>query len=148
MKTFAELQRVQVRESPSTLSLFHRCSLSSRSARGARADLHAPRAPKSKAEMEAEAAAEELMSKHREVSNTRKWSRSVLFVFMCIAVLVLVCFPYRRPVGSTNEQPLALSLFAYHEENVSVGQWDCFLFSRVSFWLPGTRRVAGGAAQN
>ncbi|CAM9481279.1 unnamed protein product [Ectocarpus sp. 8 AP-2014] len=38
-----------------------------RSARGARADLHAPKAPKSKAEMEAEAAAEELMAKHREV---------------------------------------------------------------------------------
>ncbi|CAM9512923.1 unnamed protein product [Scytosiphon promiscuus] len=37
-----------------------------RSARGARADLHAPKAPKSKAEMEAEAAAEELMAKHRE----------------------------------------------------------------------------------
>lgn len=39
----------------------------SRSARGARAELHAPKAPKSKAEMEAEAAAEELMAKHREV---------------------------------------------------------------------------------
>lgn len=39
----------------------------SRSARGARADLHAPKAPKSKAEMEAEAAAEELLAKHREV---------------------------------------------------------------------------------
>eukprot|EP00903_Cladosiphon_okamuranus_P006209 g6104.t1 len=37
-----------------------------RSARGARADLHSPKAPKSKAEMEAEAAAEELMAKHRE----------------------------------------------------------------------------------
>lgn len=37
-----------------------------RSARGARAELHAPKAPKSKAEMEAEAAAEELMAKHRE----------------------------------------------------------------------------------
>ncbi|CAM9732099.1 unnamed protein product [Pylaiella littoralis] len=37
-----------------------------RSARGARADLHAPKAPKSKAEMEAEAAAERLMAKHRE----------------------------------------------------------------------------------
>lgn len=44
----------------------------SRSARGARADLHAPKAPKSKAEMEAEAAAEELMAKHREVKRSRR----------------------------------------------------------------------------
>lgn len=42
----------------------------SRSARGARAELHAPKAPKSKAEMEAEAAAEELMAKHREVNRS------------------------------------------------------------------------------
>lgn len=37
-----------------------------RSARGARAELHAPKAPKSKAELAEEAAAEELMAKHRE----------------------------------------------------------------------------------
>lgn len=44
----------------------------SRSARGARAELHAPKAPKSKAEMEAEAAAEELMAKHREVKTDQR----------------------------------------------------------------------------
>lgn len=52
----------------------HSCS---RSARGARADLHAPKAPKSKAEMEAEAAAERLMAKHREVRKCVKRERKV-----------------------------------------------------------------------
>lgn len=51
---------------PPSALLFYVLSRS-RSARGARAELHAPKAPKSKAEMEAEAAAEELMAKHREV---------------------------------------------------------------------------------
>lgn len=52
--------------------------LRSRSARGARADLHAPKAPKSKAEMEAEAAAEELMAKHREVLRIRHGVNSTI----------------------------------------------------------------------
>lgn len=49
------------------LFVFLCCFLYSRSARGARAELHAPKAPKSKAELAEEAAAEELMAKHREV---------------------------------------------------------------------------------
>lgn len=45
--------------------------MGSRSARGNRAASDIPAPPKSKAELEAEAAAEELMAKHREVRSKR-----------------------------------------------------------------------------
>lgn len=78
---------------------FSRLLWYSRSARGARADLHAPKAPKSRAEMEAEAAAEELMAKHREVSPATDVQAATFAP--CLVADTLVCTFYICSVYSS-----------------------------------------------
>ena len=101
----------------------------SRSARGARADLHAPKAPKSKAEMEAEAAAEELMAKHREVVPTSERQYN--------------CDSRSWRTSDTG----AVESFSFPEGLRRA--LSLFLRRHAPFALchPGTRRIAGGAAR-